>query len=183
MNASKQSIWNKPDSPSSEVYLRLLAYGDEGEFIDVSRTSKTFLSPWIDAVVDSDEFADKCARQKNDDYAALLVCLSADDRIIGNINISQIARGNFCSAYLGYRISPEFAGKGLMRMALTQLVQTALGPYALHRLEANIQPENIASKKLVEKVGFKKEGYSANYLKVMGEWRDHERWAITADDS
>lgn len=71
-----------------------------------------------------------------------------------------------------------YARRGLMTEALRQTCAHAARELSLHRLEANIQPENHASIALVRRVGFQKEGYSPRYLKIGGAWRDHERWAL-----
>jgi Acetyltransferase (GNAT) domain len=62
------------------------------------------------------------------------------------------------------------------------VVRHAFGALGLHRLEANIQPANRRSIRLVRRAGFRREGFSRRYLKIFGRWRDHERWAITAED-
>lgn len=106
------------------------------------------------------------------------ICLNGDGNIAGTFNISGIIRGYFQSAYLGYEVFSPYAGKGYMREGLKLLLREAFGNLNLHRLEANIQPGNIASIRLVSGAGFTKEGFSRQYLKVGGEWKDHERWAI-----
>lgn len=99
---------------------------------------------------------------------------------MGYVEITQIVRGLFCSAYLGYYAFAEHARQGLMAEGLQQVVRLAFTKLKLHRLEANIQPENLASIALVRSCGFHKEGHSPRYLKIRGRWRDHERWAILA---
>ena len=69
-----------------------------------------------------------------------------------------------------------------MREGLELVLQLAFRQYGLHRLEANVQPDNVRSIALVRGFGFRLEGYSPRYLKIAGRWRDHERWAITIDD-
>ena len=91
-------------------------------------------------------------------------------------------RGYFQSAYLGYYASARHAGKGLMGEAMALVLDHAFGPLALHRLEANIQPGNAPSIALARGAGFRLEGYSPRYLLIGGRWRDHERYAITADE-
>lgn len=113
---------------------------------------------------------------------ALLVCQNADEAILGVVEISQISRGNFQSAYLGFRIGAEHAGKGVMTAALRLVLRYAFDTLRLHRLEANIQPGNDASISLVRRAGFTREGFSRRYLKIGGRWRDHERWAILRED-
>jgi ribosomal-protein-alanine N-acetyltransferase len=102
----------------------------------------------------------------------------SDGAIVGGIELSRIARGNFRSAYLGYQIGGPHARQGLMTEALRIAVTDAFGRLKLHRLEANIQPGNVASIRLVRRLGFTREGFSRAYLKIGGRWRDHERWAI-----
>ena len=103
------------------------------------------------------------------------------EEIVGVVNISNTVMGAFRSAYLGYYAFAGFSRQGLMREGLRAVVKHAFGTLKLHRLEANIQPTNIASIALVRSVGFKLEGYSPRYLKIFGRWRDHERWAILAN--
>ena len=111
-----------------------------------------------------------------------LVCRREDDALVGVYNVSQIARGFFESAYLGYYAFAPTAGTGLMAEGLELVMRHCFRRLKLHRLEANIQPDNERSKRLVERAGFRYEGYSPRYLKIGGRWRDHERWAITRED-
>lgn len=112
-----------------------------------------------------------------------LLCLAAGGEIVGTFNISGIVRGYFHSAYLGYEAYVPHQGKGYMRRGLQLLLQKAFGELNLHRLEANIQPENKASIALVRAAGFVREGYSRQYLNIGGRgWKDHERWAILNPD-
>ena len=107
------------------------------------------------------------------------LCLEVGGDIVGTFNISCVVRGYFQSAYLGYAAFSPYQGKGYMRIGMDLLIQEAFGPLNLHRLEANIQPGNIASIRLVAGAGFVKEGYSKGYLNIGGlGWKDHERWAL-----
>jgi [ribosomal protein S5]-alanine N-acetyltransferase len=101
---------------------------------------------------------------------------------MGVCNLSQIFLGNLKSAFLGYWIGATFAGQGYMTEALDLVLSYAFENLRLHRVEANIQPENVDSKALVRRIGFRLEGFSPRYLKVAGRWKDHERWAICRDD-
>jgi ribosomal-protein-alanine N-acetyltransferase len=99
--------------------------------------------------------------------------------IVGTLNISGLVRGYFQSAYLGYEVFVPHQGKGYMKAGLNLLLDVAFTKLNLHRLEANIQPGNEASIKLVSQAGFVKEGFSRHYLNIGGlGWVDHERWAI-----
>ncbi len=113
------------------------------------------------------------------DGGRYFICLEESDEIVGTFNISGIIRGPFQSAYLGYEVFSPYNGKGFMSIGLKLIIKEAFGPLNLHRLEANIQPENEVSIKLVSSAGFVKEGFSRNYLNIGGQgWRDHERWAL-----
>jgi len=116
------------------------------------------------------------------DFEAFLVCRTGDDHIVGFFNVSQIARGGLQSAYLGYAAGERYAGQGYMREGLELVLRAAFLELRLHRLEANIQPENEASIALARGAGFQREGFSPRYLKIGGRWRDHERWALLAED-
>jgi ribosomal-protein-alanine N-acetyltransferase len=102
--------------------------------------------------------------------------------LAGVINISEIVRGSFQSAYLGYYGFAPYDGHGYMTEGVRAVVDKAFRSLRLHRLEANIQPNNERSRNLVQRLGFKLEGYSPRYLKIAGKWRDHERWALTLEN-
>jgi ribosomal-protein-alanine N-acetyltransferase len=101
--------------------------------------------------------------------------------LAGVVNVSEIVRGQFCSGYLGYYAFVPNDGCGYMLAGMTKVIRLAFGKHRLHRLEANIQPGNTRSIELVQTLGFRLEGYSQKYLKIGGRWRDHERWALTAE--
>jgi len=102
--------------------------------------------------------------------------------LAGIINLNEIVRGAFQNAYMGYYGFATSQGRGLMTEAIGLVLDHAFGPVALHRVEANIQPENARSIALVRRLGFRREGLSRGYLLIGGEWRDHERWAILSDE-
>jgi len=164
------------------VWLRAPAKSDAEEFIALNRGSKRFHCSWVSPPTTVAQFARFLERSQQDDSVCLFICLAEDRRIIGAINFSQIFRGGFQNAYLGYYLGAAYAGQGFMSEALQLALAYAFKHLKLHRLEANIQPENVASLRLVKRAGFVCEGYSRRYLKVCGRWRDHERWAIIAED-
>ena len=122
------------------------------------------------------------ARCERPDFIGLLIRRREDDAIVGALELSQIARGNFQSAFLGYHVGAPFRGKGYMTEALQLAMRHAFRVLKLHRLEANIQPTNKPSIVLVKRLGFRREGYSPRYLKISGRRRDHERWATLKED-
>ena len=164
------------------VLLRFPLKRDRDEFLALNRRSASFNRGLASPPTTQDEFDTFILRNKRPDGACFLVCRTQDNAIMGSIALSQIARGNFHSAYLGYQIGAEFAGHGYMTEAIQLMLRYAFVDLKLHRLEANIQPRNAASIALVKRAGFVREGYSPRYLKICGRWRDHERWAIVAEN-
>jgi ribosomal-protein-alanine N-acetyltransferase len=128
------------------------------------------------------QFRELVARARADRHASFLVCTTETSELVGVINLNEIVRGLFQSAYLGYYAFEPFAGLGYMSEGLALVLDQAFGELGLHRLEANVQPGNLRSTRLVSELGFRLEGLSPRYLKIGGRWRDHERWAILADD-
>jgi ribosomal-protein-alanine N-acetyltransferase len=174
-----------PEAPpaGARVNLRVLERSDREAFLALARESRELHRPWTYPPERADQFDDLFARSRRDDFACLVACLVEDEReIAGVFTISQIVRGAFQSAYLGYYAHQRHAGRGFMREAMEQVLDHAFGPLALHRLEANIQPGNQPSIALARGAGFRLEGFSPRYLLIGGQWRDHERYAITADE-
>lgn len=166
----------------SRVFLRDPKARDLDEFLDRARASRKLHGRWVAPPSDPGAFAAYLQRAKSADVEPLLVCRKDDGAIVGVYNIGQIVYGPLCSAYLGYYAFEPFAGDGYMREGIQLVLRHAFGPLGLHRLEANIQPGNEASLALVRQAGFRREGFSPRYLKIAGRWRDHERWAILAEE-
>ena len=155
---------------------------DSPELLSLNFRSKQFHFPWVFLPLTEQECKNYINRCQNDDFEGLLICHLNTNRIVGVINFSQIFYKAFQNAYLSYYVDVDFAGQGLMSEGLRLAIDYAFYTLKLHRLEANIQPENTKSINLVKKLGFTKEGYSQRYLKINGEWRDHERWALTVEN-
>jgi [ribosomal protein S5]-alanine N-acetyltransferase len=169
-------------SEHARVYLRAPARADQSEFLALMRASRSFHRPWASAPTDEERFAAYITDSQRPDFEAMLLCRVEDEAILGFFNLSQIARGSLQSAYLGYAIGKPFARHGYMREGLELVLRRAFVSLRLHRIEANIQPGNRASIALARGAGFRREGFSPRYLKIGGRWRDHERWAILAEE-
>ena len=183
------------DSSSSEKvssvaveYLRIPAGGDiairrpepqdRREFVALMRDSVDFHYPWVSAPITPELFDQYLASRRLPTEDGFLIIERRSHDIAGVINLNVITRGPFQSAYLGYYAGAKFAGRGYMRQGLHEVVDIAFSDLGLHRLEANIQPDNEPSLALAARSGFSREGFSEAYLKIYGRWRDHERWAI-----
>ncbi|MEU6243857.1 GNAT family protein [Streptomyces sp. NPDC047024] len=164
------------------VAVRRFRREDGDEFVRRVRESKDLHAPWL-AMPDSEaayaEYADRLI--DNPARAGFLVCEKDSGDIAGFININNIVRGGFQCGALGYGAFAHAAGRGLMREALEVVIGYAFGPLGLHRLEINVQPGNTASIALARGAGFRLEGFSPKMIQVGGEWRDHERWALTTE--
>ena len=171
-------------APASRSEARVLVRpptpADREEYLAAMRASRKLHRPWLDAAT-PESFETLLRHVEDERYEPMLVCRREDGAIVGFINISQIVRGGFQSAYLGYGAVAAYAGEGYMREGLELVLARAFTELGLHRLEANIQPGNRASIALVRGAGFVREGFSERYLKIGGRWRDHERWAIRVE--
>jgi [ribosomal protein S5]-alanine N-acetyltransferase len=164
------------------VVLTPLTYSDAAEFIELMRLSRGFHRPWSAPPADAEAYEAYMERAASDDFEAFGVRLIETGALVGYLELSQIVRGRFQSAYLGYNAGAPYAGQGYMREGMELLLRHAFEELKLHRIEANIQPGNAASVALARGAGFRREGFSPRYLKIGGRWRDHERWAILAEE-
>jgi ribosomal-protein-alanine N-acetyltransferase len=172
----------KAEVIGKRICLRFLEAADSEELLALNRASRSFHRGLVSPPVRSDQFEALLERCRRPDMVCFLICRVDDGAIVGSVNLSQIFRGGFQSAYLGYHVGAKFARQGYMSEALWLVLKYSFEKLRLHRLEANIQPSNSASIALVKHAGFVREGFSRRYLKICGRWRDHERWAIIAED-
>ena len=166
---------------TSRVLLRSPTSADRDAFLAAMRSSRSLHGPWLVAPTTAAGFDRLLARVGDERFEPLLACRREDGAIVGFFHIGEIVRGTFQSAYVGYGAVAAHAGRGYMTEGMALLVARAFTQLRLHRLEANIQPGNAASIALVRRCGFVREGFSERYLKIGGRWRDHERWAIRAE--
>jgi ribosomal-protein-alanine N-acetyltransferase len=168
------------------VYLRAPELRDYQEWADVREASRNFLTPW-EPTWAQDETSRGSYRYKlrrytedaRDDKAhALFVFREDDDALLGGVTLSNIRRGVAQTASLGYWAGQMHAGQGYTTAAVRAVVRYAFEDLDLHRVEAACQPDNIASRRVLEKCGFTQEGMARAYLKINGQWRDHVLFGI-----
>jgi ribosomal-protein-alanine N-acetyltransferase len=177
-----RSIFSRDQSMLTEtITIREPMLEDEGAFLRAMQASRVLHHPWVVPPLTSEEFSNYIYRYRQSNQKSYLV-IDHTDALVGVFNISEIVRGPFQNAYLGFFSVSEQAAKGKMSAGLKLVLEKGFNELGLHRFEANIQPENTRSIQLVQKNKFRKEGYSPRYLKINDEWRDHERWAITRED-
>lgn len=166
----------------SRVLIRSPRADDEDEFIALVRASRRLHAGWISPASTPEAFASYLRRNDGADLESCLICRRDDGAIVGCATLSQIFMGPFQNAYLGYWAGAPYAGQGYMTEGVGLVLTHAFRGLKLHRVEANLQPQNEASRALAQRLGFRLEGFSPRYLKVGGRWRDHERWAITREE-
>jgi ribosomal-protein-alanine N-acetyltransferase len=166
---------------TARVDLHTLSAADRDDLVGAMARSRGLHGDWVTPPTTTEEFDTLLRRAEDDTFVSLVIRLRAGGRIAGLFNISEIVRRAFQSAYIGYGGVAGLDGQGYMTEGMRLVLDHAFTDLGLHRLEANIQPGNAASIALVRRCGFVREGFSEKYLKIAGDWRDHERWAIRAE--
>lgn len=164
------------------ILLEAVTADDEADVLAAVAASRELHHPWVDAPDTPERFATMVERAQQAEHHSFLVREGETGALVGVINVSNIVRGAFQSAFTGYYAFAAGVGRGLMTDGLHAVIDHAFGSLGLHRLEANIQPGNAPSLALAERCGFRFEGFSPKYLLVDGAWRDHRRFAITVEE-
>lgn len=178
------------------VLLRPYRRGDARAWSEVRIANQQWLAPWESAPpgpwaeMNSPRaygyvYHDMKRAAKRGDSMPFAVCLRESDgseRLVGHLNLGNIVRRAFSSAYAGYWVDHRAAGRGVIPTALALAVDHAFGPGGLHRIEVNIRPENGPSRRVVEKLGFREEAYHQRYMHIDGNWRDHLGYALTSEE-
>ncbi len=152
------------------------------EFLAMTGASADFHNPWVFPATDARRFRGYLDRIDSGSSVGFLIARRADDALVGVVNVNDIVMGGLKSGTLGYYVSALHARQGYMTEGLALVLDHAFSALDLNRLEANIQPGNVASLALVKRLGFRKEGFSPDFMQIDGQWRDHERWAMLARD-
>jgi ribosomal-protein-alanine N-acetyltransferase len=162
---------------SHRVLLRRITSHDQEEFLEGVRAGAGVTLP-----ATPEAFQAFLARLDEGQSAeGLLICLRDTGAMAGNVSINSIIRGRFQNGSLGYAAFTPYASRGYMSEGLGLVLRHAFETLKLHRLEAQISPDNHASINLVKRHGFRNEGYSPDLLFINGAWRGHDRWALTND--
>ena len=175
--------------------LRPFRLRDSGAWSEVRIRNEGWLSPWEGRPAGQPEtgWAERHSaavytamlrnnRREARAGRALPCAVTYDGRLVGQVTAGTVVRGAFDSAAVGYWVDGAVAGRGVLPTALALLVDHCFDVVGLHRVEANIRPENLASRRVVEKLGFREEGLHRRYLFIDGDWRDHLSFAVTRED-
>ena len=168
--------------------LRPLSSRDGTAWREVRRRNASWLQPWeatspspADQAPTFGQMARRLRAQARKGEALPFV-ITYDGVLAGQVTVSGITWGSFCSATVGYWVDGALAGRGIMPAAVALITDHCFGPVGLHRLEINIRPENLASRRVVEKLGFREEGLRPRLLHINGRWADHLAYALTVEE-
>lgn len=185
-----QSLFSRKRLAGKRVFLRPAKRRDALKWQKLRLSSKSFLSPW-----EPSWDASSCSRRafmrylKNSSYLAnidrsysFLIFKEEDKDLVGGVNVFNVRRGVSQSASLGYWVGKRFARKGYMKEGLEILLPSLFIDLRLNRIEAATLKDNVASRGLLEKIGFVKEGICRSYLKINGKWQDHILYSLLSDE-
>jgi ribosomal-protein-alanine N-acetyltransferase len=178
---------------SARLVLRAPRDGDVGELRRLARANIEHLRPWEPASPPGEDptsltaIASAVTRQRRDwrrgdSFSLLITGREEGEPILGRVTLGGVLRRVFQNAYLGYWIDRDRQKMGLMTEAVTSALAFAFIEAKLHRVQVAIMPRNVASLRVVEKIGFRLEGHAERYLKIAGAWEDHEIFAMTSEE-
>ena len=181
-----------PVLTGQRVILRAPRNRDYEQWRALRRDSREFLKPyeprWTEADLNRQAFGARLVRgqaeaRKGTDYSFLIFQYhrGGSEVLVGGLTISNIRRRAAQFATLGYWMGEQFAGQGLMSEAVATVLPFFFNELGLHRLQAAFLPHNTPSRRVLEKNGFKEEGYAENYLQIDGKWADHVLFALTRE--
>jgi len=177
------------------VGVRPLRLRDAQAWSEVRIRNRAWLEPW-EGAPEAHGRAPWEDRHSTGVYLALLHALRREarsgrgfpfavtweDRLVGQVTAANVVRGAFDSATIGYWVDSEVAGRGVVPTAVALVVDHLFDVVGLHRVEANVRPENAPSLRVVDKLGFRCEGRHERYLFIDGAWRDHLTYALVRED-
>ncbi|HVY09007.1 MAG TPA: GNAT family protein [Mycobacteriales bacterium] len=174
------------------IGLRPLRMRDAGAWVEARRHNIEWLRPWEATPpggggvfgMSRPVFTGMTRRLRAEARAgrSLPFAVVVDGEFRGQLNVSGIVRGSLESASIGYWVDRRVAGRGVMPTCVALAVDHCFQAVGLHRIEVNIRPENAASKRVVEKLGFRLEGTRERFLHISGDWRDHLTYALVKEE-
>ena len=177
------------------VGVRPIRVRDAAAWVEARQRNREWLTPW-EGTPEAQPWASWSDRHSPAVYSAMLRLFRREARVgrllpfgvtyqgrlVGQVTVGTVVRGAFDSATVGYWVDRNVAGLGIMPIALALVIDHCFGAVGLHRIEANVRPENAASRRVVEKLGFRREGVHLRYLFIDGAWRDHVCYALTREE-
>lgn len=178
---------------AGEIGLRPIRHRDRGEWTAVRQQNVQWLAPWEASNPDPGgylptyhEMVRALSRQARVGAGLPFVITrqlqNSVPRLVGQLTVSGIVYGSAMTATLGYWVDSRYAGRGIAPTAVALATDHCFLSLGLHRMEINIRPENAASLRVVEKLGFRDEGIRPRYLHIAGQWADHRSFALTTEE-
>lgn len=169
------------------IGLRLVRQRDARALQDLLLGNRSWLRPWEatspDGIVSLDmRVGVRRLLQQYRDGQGVPFVMEYDGEVVGQLNVWGVARGSLASATIGYWIGEQFAGHDITPTAVAMATDICFTELRLHRMEICIRPENHASLRVVEKLGFRYEGLRRRYIHINGDWRDHYAFALVRED-
>ena len=178
-----------------QIVVRPLRGRDCAAWVEVRQRNEDWLTPW-EAIPPTQPWASWADRHSPAVYAAMLRSLrretragrvlafgvTCEGRLVGQVTVGGIVRGAFEGASIGYWIDGAAAGRGIAPVAVALVVDHCFGAAGLHRIEASVRPENTASRRVLDKLSFRREGLHERSLHIDGAWRDHAGYALISTD-
>ncbi len=173
---------------AGRVGLRPITRHDRTAWLEVRSRNAAWLAPWeatpprdTGRALSFHQMVRSLRRQARQGLMLPFV-VTHDEQLVGQVTVGGITWGSLASGHVGYWVDQRVAGRGVMPTAVALAADHCFGTVGLHRLEVNIRPENAASLRVVEKLGFREEGTRAAFLHIAGAWRDHRSFALTAEE-
>ena len=172
---------------TDRLYLKILKKSEKNKVLDYYCRNKCFLEEWDPHRPDgfyTKEYQEQVLEKEYRSYEEgnllklWIFPKGEPSKVIGFIVFNNIVRGSFWSCHLGYKLDEDYINKGFITEALRKGIDIIFNDYKLHRIEANIMPQNARSLRVVEKLGFYNEGLAYKYLKIHGKWEDHIHWVL-----
>lgn len=172
---------------TDRLILKTLSEADAPRLLDYFKRNQGFLEVWEVKRTSDFYTVQQMKALIKDDMVGLeaghtlrlwIFKKDAPQKVIGSVALSNIIRGAFQSAFIGYRLDAKEINRGYMCEAVKKMVELAFNRLGLHRIEANIIPRNIPSRRMIENAGFSYEGLSKKYLRINGVWEDHIHMVI-----
>jgi ribosomal-protein-alanine N-acetyltransferase len=173
----------------NNIALRPLGFRDRRAWLKIRDNNKNWFKEWEATIPGESNLSPasfyqvvKNLRDEARSLRALPFVITVDGSLAGQVTVANINYGSTRSAYIGYWIGEEFAGRGYTPLAVAMAIDHCFKSLKLHRIEIAIRPENIKSLRVVEKLGLRSEGTRPKFLHINGEWRDHLIFAINEDE-
>jgi ribosomal-protein-alanine N-acetyltransferase len=175
-----------------EVTVRPLQLRDAPAWMEARKRNIDWLAPWeasrpdaapaVPTALTTFVTMTRALRREASRGRGMPFAIDYAGEFVGQLNVSSIIRGSLQSASLGYWVDSKLAGQGVMPTAVALVTDHCFEQVGLHRIEVNIRPENLPSRRVVEKLGFREEGVRRAFLHIAGDWRDHVSYALTKEE-